>query len=197
MKSFQLLNKILSNFDAMFNLPNWILMITSAFLTGVDEFITTNKWIEDGYNLLIPVSIGLMLMFCLVSLVEQTLIREGSPEDIVRMFIKFLIGAMFIKNGYKLLIGIIDFGTEIADFLILNANYNRVVDRTVADLNLIEIFLKIFELSGTISTMILVSVIIIFIMMSQWRILDLMIDGLTLFFLRIKCIKSAMYKVKN
>ena len=39
--------------------------------------------------------------------------------------------------------------------------------------------------------------IIIFIMMSQWRILDLMIDGLTLFFLRIKCIKSAMYKVKN
>lgn len=32
---------------------------------------------------------------------------------------------------------------------------------------------------------------------SEWTMGLDMIDGLTLFFLRIKCIKSAMYKVKN
>ena len=167
MNVFQELNRLLSSLGTMFNMSKWVMVLTKNQLVAVDKFITSNNWIKTGYEALIPISIGLMLMYCMVSLLEKTVVQEITMDDFVRFLIKFFMGSMLIKYGYSLLIGMLQLCEKMTTLVTIEADYTDVGARTVAKLGLIEIIVKLLELPGTMVGIIFMSVAVIFVMITR------------------------------
>ena len=165
MNIFQELNRFLVSCNSFFDMSKWVILFTKSYLTDVDTFLETNTWIKDAYTTLIPVSIGLMLMYCLTTLIEHTIVQETTLDEIVRFFIKFCAGSVLINNGYDLLIGIVSFGSKIADYISINVEYTDRVAQSVQKAPLLEILWNILELPGTLVSILVVSIIVIFVMM--------------------------------
>jgi len=145
MKALIALTEFLDAISNSFQADKWIIAMFKSDFMSMTDFLNNNRFIEEMYNALISVGIGLLLIYGLNRIIEKSIIQEIVPEDIVRELIKFCILAMFIKNGYQILYTFVNLGNELTENFIVGT----VSVGTASSTDLIDAF---FNLLASILT---------------------------------------------